>query len=215
MFELKERATKLLYEMDDVIEILKKMLGEKNPLTVVTLSYELGSFVDGRSKITFDPYDLDRLEEFYYALEAHKTRKELLRETGNEEFYNSLIEVIKSNVITALANFFTNHSNDAKDKWMQMELKVDAINKKFLSIEFNEYEAQLVETDHRSRTTKVISKKFVTEDGSMYQISHALNNSAFGDETQNPERKAKKYYWVFTRDFHDLFFEVLGLKEES
>jgi hypothetical protein len=213
-FELKEQAKQLLYEIDEPVEILKKMLNEKDPTKIVDLSYDLGSYIDGYGKLDFRVKDLYRLDEFYYALQFHKTRKELLETTGNTAFYNTIFELINIEAFKGMANFYTNNPNDSKDLWLQMELIVDPTKRIVNSITFREYkEAIQLETESHSRITKVISKKSVNEDGSIYLIAFALNNYGFGDENQFPERKAKKGCWVFSKDFQVLFFETLGLEE--
>ncbi len=65
-FEIKEKAKKILYEIDDVVELLKAILKERNPENVVELSMKLDSYVGsyGGRTFNFSTQDIESQEDF-------------------------------------------------------------------------------------------------------------------------------------------------------
>lgn len=219
-FEIKEKTKKVLYEIDDVIEILKDILNEKDPEKLVNLTMDLESYV-GRGymggNFQFSTNDIEGQEDFYYGLKEYRTKKEFLIEQGYLEFYNSVFESISQKTELELENFYDVHSKDSKNIWLGFVLKLDFGKKELKELKF--YKKEEVPKLKNEKSTfgsasKEIERALKVSDSEI-KIEIAVHNYGFWkDEELNSEMKAKKFVWHYEKAFEKLFLEIIGLIEE-
>lgn len=216
VFEIKNNAKKILYDIDDVVRVLKAILDESDPEKLVDLTYDLGSYV-GYYGMNFSTNDVENQKEFGYALKEYRTKKTLLIENNVYDFYQKTIERITITTIEALTDFYTKYTKENKDAWLGLNVKLDINGKKNIELKFYTFiqKPRLIERDEFMRMdTREIEKSNLINDSEI-QIEFALNNYGFGfkDDEPNPEKKAIKANWIFKQKFEKLFFEIIGYKE--
>lgn len=215
-FEIKEKTQRVLYDFDEVIEILKAILEEKNPLKMMDLSEDLKSYI-GRIGFNFSSNDIESQEDFYYGLKEYKMKKELLIENDCLEFYNHIHDIISSKSEQELINFYSVHPKDEKDIWLGFNLKMDFNNKKLTELKFyksKETPKSIESKSSFSSPSKEI-ERYSKDDNSEIKVEVAVNNyGVWKEEEMTIETKAKSFVWHYTKGFEKMFFEILGLEEE-
>jgi hypothetical protein len=86
-FELKERVQSLIWNLEEPIEILQKVIRLTDPLEARALIEQLD--VNGYGRLSFDARDLLD-EDFFTAVANHKAKLKRLREMGLEESFLGL-----------------------------------------------------------------------------------------------------------------------------
>jgi len=215
-FEIKESARKVLFDFGEVIDILKLIINEKNPEKLVELSYQLDSYVSGGSswgnKFNFSTYDIDHQEDFGYALKEYREKKELLLESGNLEFYKSIINKINLETYQQLINFFNLYSKDEKNLWLGLSVKLDFDKKELIELKYyvlNEA-PKIINEDHFISSTRKEINKVSRSSNSEIKIEIALNNYGYGKDDNITEKKAKNSIWQYEKGFEKMFMEIVG-----
>lgn len=214
-FEIKERTQNVLYEFDEVIEILKSILAEKDPEKMINLTEELSSHV-GRYGFNFSSNDIETQEDFYYGLKEYRTKKELLIESKCLEFYNALYDTINSKSENELINFYNVHSRDEKDIWLGFILKIDFDKRELIELSFYKLKEmpKIIESDSSFGSASQKIKRYSKKDNSEIKVEIAVNNYGFWKEEElTVEMKAKNFVWHYTKGFEKMFLEILGLTE--
>ena len=215
-FEIKEKTQRVLYDFDEVIEILKAILDEKNPLKMMDLTEDLKSYV-GRVGFNFSSNDIESQEDFYYGLKEYKTKKDLLIKNNCLEFYNHVHDIISSKSEEELVNFYSVHPKDEKDIWLGFILKIDFDNKKIKELKFyknKETPKSIVSKSSISSPSKEIQRNSRAHNSEI-KVEVAVNNyGVWKEQEMTVEMKAKSFVWHYTRGFEKMFFEILGLEEE-
>jgi len=114
VFDLKKNAKEILYEIDDVVEILKDILKEKNPSKIIEYCWHLKGYVDYHGSITFSSKDLYAQDDFYTAIEEYKEIKEILIKNNAFPLYTEINNDIKSKCKKGLIHFWKKHPKDEK-----------------------------------------------------------------------------------------------------
>ena len=201
--------------MDDLIEILKSILVEKNPEKLVDLTMVLKSFVGstGNRGFQFSSRDIEYQDDFYYVLKEYKTKKELLIHNRLIDFYQDIHSKITVECIKELRNFYEQYSKDEKNIWLGLLVNFDTKKKKLIKLKlykFNEIPKE-IEKDNFVRFSSKETKRSQLVDDSNIKVELAVNYYGFfrHDEEYNAERKAKDIVWHFERGFEKHFFELL------
>lgn len=216
LFDIKENAKNILYEMDKVVEILKSILEEKNPEKLVDLTMDLKSFVGGVGNrgFQFSSRDIEYQDEFYYVLQEYKTKKELLKQNGLIDFYQGIHSKITIECIKELKSFYEQYSKDEKNIWLGLSVNFDIKKKRLIELKlykFNEIPKEIEKDEFVKSSSKVTERSKLVDD-SMINVELAVNYYGFfrREEEYNAERKAKEIVWYFERGFEKHFFELLG-----
>jgi hypothetical protein len=210
-FEIKEKAKKVLYEMDDVVELLKSILTEKNPSKIVEMTMELNSYVGGYGfgsrGFNFSTQDVEFQEDFGYALNEYTNKKNLLIEKDILKFYQSLIIAIKESIVAPMANFYQEYPKNYRNMWLGMKVKFNLDTKELTSLEYYKFEKepQILEKDTTFRYQQREIERSSINDNYEINVEYALNNYGFGlkDEDLSAEVKAKKFSWNYSKTFPD------------
>lgn len=216
-FEIKEKTQKVLYEFDEVIEILKSILNEKDPEKMFNLTEDLSSYV-GRYGFQFSSNDVELQEEFYYGLKEYRTKKELLTKSECLNFYNTLYETISSKSEEELINFYNVHSKDEKDKWLGFNLKLDFDKRELKELSFYKLTEtpKTIESDSPFGSASKKIERYSKKENTEIKVEIAVNNYGFWkEENLTIEMKAKNFVWHYTKGFEKMFLEMLGLVEED
>lgn len=214
-FDIKEKAKKVLYDIDDIVELLKSILNEKNPQKVVEISMELDSYVSGYGgSFSISTRDIERQEDFGYALNEYKTKKDILIENNLLGFYRHVIISINESSLSQIASFYKEFFNQDKDQWLGMSVCFDLAKKELIKINYYTFkkEPQILDKEksfgfHR----KEIESSVIIKTNEI-KVELALNYFGFGlkEDEISPEIKAKKIYWHYSNGFEKRFFELLG-----
>jgi len=218
-FEIKEKAQKVLYDFDEVIEILKAILNEKDPIKLVELTEELNGFVSsyGNKGFHFSTHDVEYQEEFGYALKEYKNKKNLLIETNVYDFYQKLHSEVSNRTLPELISFYKEHSKDEKDIWLGLKIEFDLNQMELKSIDFYKYREtpKIIEKDNGFGSTRKEIERFTLEAKNTIKIEIALNNYGFWKEEElTSEKKAKSFLWHYENGFEKKFLELIGYETE-
>jgi len=219
-FEIKEKAKNILYEIDEVVEILKEILDEKNPEKAVDLTMKLESYVSsgyGRS-FQFSTKDIEGQEDFYYGLKEYRRKKEHLIEQNALNFYNKLFEIVSEKTELELTNFYKEHPKEDKETWLGFILTVDFEKQELVELKFYKFHEtpKTIEDDSRfGSASKEIERMFIDNTTSI-KVEIAVNNYAFWKEEEHTnETKAKSFLWHYQKAFEKMFLEITGLNEDE
>lgn len=213
-FEVKEKAKKILYQMDDVIEILKKILDEKDPSKLDGLSEDLNSYIGGYGQrgLQFSTHDIEYQDDFTYALKEYSDKKNVLINSGLSELYKSTYLDLSNRAIVELTNFYREHSKDEKNEWLGFKLIFNLDQKSLRSIEaftFREEPRVLRRGDNFSPSKEI--ERYSIEGSGIIRIEIAVNNFGIWKEDElTSERKARNFVWHFERGFELKFLEMIG-----
>jgi hypothetical protein len=219
-FEIKENTKKVLYEIDEVVEILKSILNEKNPEKLVELAMDLDYHTGrgyGGGRLYFSTNDIECQEDFGYTLREYREKKELLIENNILDFYKLIVDKISSETTKELISFFNEHTKDETSIWLGLKIKIDLQKRELLELNYYKFEEKpkiLEEDTFIGSTTREI-ERISKSNNSEIKIEIAINNYGFwrDDECTN-EKKAKSFVWHFESGFEKMFLEFLGYEVE-
>ncbi|HAO07136.1 MAG TPA: hypothetical protein DCQ50_09120 [Chryseobacterium sp.] len=218
-FEIKEKAKKTLYEIDEVVEILKAILEEKNPEKAVELTMDLESYVGGGygRNFQFSTNDIEQQEEFYYGLKEYRNKKEHLIEQKALEFYNQLFDIVAEKTEKELKNFYNEHPKEDKDTWLGFLLTLDLKSQELIELKYYKFQEtpKIIQEDSKfGRASKEIERMSIIN-STQIKVEIAINNYGFWkDEEYTNEMKAKTFLWHYQKAFEKMFLEMTGLSEE-
>lgn len=208
-FDIKEKVKNILYDIDEVVEILKSILNEKDPKKIIDLSYELDSHLSGVGhRLQFSTRDIENQDEFYYAIRSYTEKKNLLIESGLYDFYQSLYDTISTSTIDQLIKLYKG-STPYTNTWLRMMIELNLENKELEQLKYDIFEKmpEITETDnffgHISKEYERVSR--IEKEKIIVEI--AIDSPK---QEENIEKKAKKFVWLFERGFEKMFFEMLG-----
>lgn len=219
-FEIKEKAKKILYEFDEVVEILKDILDEKNPEKAVELTMKLDSYVGGGygRNFQFSTNDIEGQEEFYHGLKEYRRKKEHLTGQNVLEFYNKLFEIVTEKTEKELISFYKEHPREDKETWLGFMLNIDFDKQQLIELKFYKFQEtpKTIEDDKRfGYASKEIEKMFIVSPTSI-KVEIAVNNYGFWKEDEHTtETKAKSFLWHYQKAFEKMFLEITGLKDDE
>lgn len=219
-FDIKEKAKSILYEINEVVEILKEILDEKNPEKAVDLTMKLESYIGsgyGRG-FQFSTKDIEVQEDFYYGLKEYRRKKEHLTENNQLEFYNNLFEIVSEKTEKELTNFYKEHPKEDRETWLGFSLTIDFEKQVLTELKFYKFQEKpkTIEDDSRfGSASKEIERMFVISPNKI-KVEIAVNNYGFWKEEEHTnETKAKSFLWHYQLAFEKMFLEITGLKEDE
>ncbi len=211
VFDLKKSAQRLLYDIDDVVDILKNILEEKDPYEIVELCDNLGGYINGFGQITFTPKDLYDQSDFVKALEEYKHKKELLSNKDAFQLYDLINSDIKEKCKTALIQFWKKSSKDSKNAWLGYRIHFSTDDMKIISSEVYEFERQLKQIAKDQRWPRYEIERIESNETDKISIELAVNNFGIQNEDKlNIDAKAEGFIWHFRGPTMEKFFEVLS-----
>lgn len=218
-FEIKEKAKKTLYEIDEVVEILKAILDEKNPEKAVELTMDLVSYVGGGygRNFRFSTNDIEHQEEFYYGLKEYRNKKEHLIQQKALEFYNQLYNIVTEKTEQELISFYYEHPKVDKDTWLGFLLTLDLKSQELIELKHYKFQEtpKIIKEDSKfGRASKEIERMSVNNT-TQIKVEIAINNYGFWKEEEyTNEMKAKSFLRHYQKAFEKMFLEMTGLSEE-
>lgn len=218
-FEVKEKAKKTLYDIGEVVEILKSILDEKNPEKVVELTMDLDSYVGGGygNNFQFSTNDIERQDDFYYGLKEYRSKKEHLIEKQVLGFYNQLFDIITEKTEKELTGFYNEHPKNEKEMWLGFLLTLDITKKELVELKYYKFqEAPKLKTeDSRFGSAFKEIERISRIDSNQIKVEIAVNNyGLWKEEEYTNEMKAKSFAWHYQRAFEKIFMEMTGLEEK-
>ncbi len=199
IFEIRKNVEKVLFDIDEIIIILKNILVEKSPVKLLTYCMELDSFVGNYDKFVIDSRDIYCVEELYNAVIDYQERKELMIEKGIFKYLNEIYYDLESKLLPKLqAIYKINQIN--KDYWLGYKIRVSSqINKsqKKIESEIYSYEDKIITQEGTIDNIRVIEKEYIDKDNFIH-IEFAIHNYGFWKEN-NIENKTndriEMYRW--------------------
>jgi hypothetical protein len=208
--------------MDDIIEILKSIIDEKNPEKVVDLTMDLDDYVGGYGSFgryfQFSTNDLEHQEDFHYGLKEYRRKKEYLIEKEVLEFYNYLFEILTDKTEKELISFYNEHSKDDRNVWLGFKLNIDLNKKELIELKFyklNEPPIVIEDSDKRFGHSSKEIERFSLVGDNQIKVEIAVNNYGFyKEEEYTNEMKAKSFIWHYQIGFEKMFLKMIGFEEE-
>lgn len=208
-FDIKEKVKNILYDVNEVVEILKSILNEKDPKRIVDLSYELDSHLSGVGhRLQFSTRDIENQDDFYYAIRSYTEKKNLLIESGLYNFYQSLYNTVSTSTINQLIRLYKG-CDTYTNTWLRMIIELNLGNKELTQLKYDVFEEvpKITKTDdsfdHVSKEYERVSR--IENERIIVEI--AIDSPKQGESI---EKKAKNFVWLFERGFEKMFFEMLG-----
>jgi hypothetical protein len=217
-FRIKERAIKVLYEFDEVVQILKDILNEKNPEKLLDITLGLHSYIStyGGSKFDFSTHDLEYVDDFGYAIKDYQSVRKILEENGAYSLYHKILDKINTESLTQLISFFKEHPKSEIDVWLGLKIKFDLKKEKMSDLNFYKFKEvpKTMEPVNHLRFKSREIERFSLKDNSEIKIEIAINNYGFIKGDQQPiDKKAKEFVWHFERAFESKFLEIFGYEK--
>ncbi len=213
--KLHKSARKVLYEMDDVIEILKKLAVEKDPMKAFELTEELSSHVGGYG-FQFKADDVGEDDNFFLAIKDYRKKRDFLEKAGLSEFYKELSANLKAAAQSGLADFFRMQPKDKRDLWFCVKIEFSISEKR--AVELRQFVIkQTPMLDERHPEWK-IPKNLCVESEPNKSITIKIAPNLFGffkEETMSPQNKAEQLLWNFQTSLDDSFFPMTGFVEDD
>lgn len=75
-FRIKEIASGILHEMDEVIEVLKKIICEDNPERIIEKCLSLKGYISMNDCFRFHAHRIHTIEDYYYYVKNYCERKQ-------------------------------------------------------------------------------------------------------------------------------------------
>lgn len=213
-FEIKEKAKKVLYDIDDVVQVLKKMLEEKNPTKLIELMDELNGYIGGYGSrgFQFSTRDVEYTDDFESALKEYSSKKTLLDTSGLNNLYQEAYSNVSQKIFSELTHFYKEHSKDEKDVWLGLTVTFNFELKTLEQVScytFKDKPKLLKDESYHGSRLEIERSK--VRNGRLIQVEIAVNNFAsFGDDEGTSERKARNFAMHFRRAFEYHFFEMIG-----
>ncbi|HUU89127.1 MAG TPA: hypothetical protein VMX17_15435 [Candidatus Glassbacteria bacterium] len=211
VFDLKKAAQGILYDIDDVVEILKDILEEKNPLKIIEYCEDLESHINGYGQIVFSPKDLHGQDDFYTALKEYQEKKELLINKNAFPLYNEINKDIKSKCKNGLVQFWKKHPRDKKGVWIGYHIQFSFEENKIISSALYDFERDLKQIETDSKWPSFETEILNCNEKDSISIELAINNYGILDEEKlSIEAKAESFIWHFRRPIMEKFIEMLS-----
>ncbi len=211
IFDLKKNAQKLLYDIDDVVEILKNILDEKNPYEIIELCDNLGGYINKSfGQITFTPKDLYDQSDFSKALEEYKHKKDILLNKNAFSLYYLINSDIKNKCKDALVQFWKKHSKDSKNAWLGYRVHFSTEDMRIISSEVYEFERERNQIEKDRRWPRYEIEQLESNETDKISIELAVNNFGIQNEDKlNIDAKAEGFIWYFRSPIMGKFIEML------
>lgn len=211
VFDLKKKAQIVLYDIDEVIEILKDILEEKNPFKIVEYCEDLQGHINGYGQIVFSPKDLHGQDDFYTALKEYQEKKELLINKNAFCLYNDINKDIKSKCKNGLVQFWKKYPRDKKGVWLGYRIYFSVVENKIISSELYEFERDLKEIGTDSRWPRFETEILNSNEKDRISIELAVNNyGVLHEDKLNIGAKAESFIWHFRKPITEKFIEILS-----
>lgn len=211
VFDLKRNAQKLLYDINEVVEILKDILEEKNPYKIVEYCEDLGGHINGYGQIVFSPKDLHGQDDFYTALEEYKQKKELLINKKVFRLYNEINKDVKSKCKNGLIQFWKKHPKDKRNVWLGYRIHFSITENIIISSELYEFERDLKKVEDDDRWPRFETEILNSNGKDRISIELAVNNYGILHEDKlSIEAKAERFIWHFRKPIIEKFIEILS-----
>lgn len=199
-YKIKKSAQSLLYEMDEVIEILKEIVMENNPEKIAEKCEALEGFIDYRGYLPFNAKELISIDDYYYAVKDFQRRKEYLIELGLLELSRKISQDAKEKTKRALKEFYEKYPKTEKNFWLGYKFKI--INNMSFTSEVYELIREIERikegTFRDTLKTEILN---ADEDGYHY-IEYAVNYYGFwlGEEKMTIDDKAREFALRFAQN---------------
>jgi hypothetical protein len=211
---LRKAAKHILYEMDEVAEILKKVVTEKDPIKVYELTEDLSYHVANRA-FRFNADEVTDGSDLYFASKDYRERKELLEAKHLSSFYKDVAMRFLSTAHTALISFFRLHSRDERNSWLRVRIDFDITEKSIAGVAPSVVE---LPDDYGKKTDKAFPTVCCAEAevGKSITITLAPNRIGFfREETLSGELKADALLHYFQTELVNEFFAMIGWPHEN
>lgn len=216
-FGIKTDAEKILQNIDEVIDILKAILAEKNPEKIIDLTFEFDSYVGSGygNQLSFSTYDLPHQDEYFTVIREYREKKELLIDARMYDFYKDVHYKISDYAYEELLAFFNKDILNKNKIWLGLEIQIDIFKKELLNI--NHYildeTIEVSENKVKSNVKRREDEKISRHNDNVIKIEIVVSSYNSWNEYTS-ERKAKNALWRYERAFEKMFFEILGYSNE-
>lgn len=211
VFDLKKNAQSTLYDIDEVVEILKDILEEKNPFKIVEYCQDLRGHINGYGQIVFRPKDLHVQDDFYTALKEYQNKKELLIMKNAFSLYSEINKDIKSKCKNGLVQFWKKYPRDKSGVWLGYRIHFSVLENKIISSEVYEFQRDLKEIRTDSRWPGFETEILTSNEKDCISVELAVNKYGILHEDKlSIEAKAESFIWHFRRPITEKFIEILA-----
>jgi len=211
VFDLKKKAQSVLYDIDEVIEILKDILKEINPFKIVEYCENLEGYINGYGQIVFRPKDLHDQEDFYTALKEYQEKKELLINKNAFSLYNDINKDIKTKCENGLIQFWKKYPRDKKGVWLGYRIHFSVVENKIISSELYEFERELKKIGTDSGWPRFETEILNSNEKDWISMELAVNNyGVLHEDKLNIEAKAESFIWHFRNPITGKIIEILS-----
>lgn len=205
-FEIKKNTQTLLYNIDEVVQILKGMLTASDPEKMVQLSYKLNDYVSsyGGRGIKFGTEDVEFQEDFDLGVQEYRRKKEFLLERNLHDFYGKCFSLISSVTIKHLTSFYMEITKEEKDKWLGVTIVLDELS---TGCKLKYYRlTRIPKMNDKEREIQI-----ETFNETSIDLQYAINcYGVWNEEKFTAEKKAKHFLWHFERGFERMFLKKYG-----
>jgi hypothetical protein len=216
VFELKNNAQKILYEIDDAVVILKAILEEKNPSKIIEHCWDLKTHTNYHGTLSFGTHDLPWQDDFYSGVEEYKEKKQVLIDNDALVLYKAINKDIKFRCKAAMIDFWKKYPPEQKDAWLKCDIVFSRSKNEIVSVEVCDFN-RIVNKVKDDRGGQSYEIEIVNSNASdNLSVELALNYLGFFNEKYSSlEAKADEYIWRFRKPILEKFIELLKTNETS
>jgi len=216
IYSIRKTAERILFEIDEVVCVLKDILIEENPLKVLENCESLRVFVGGYSNnFSFNTRDIHCIDDLYSGIQDYTSRKEELTRKQLLGISRNIYLDMERKLLPQFFNIFSRDSCE-KDYWLGYKIKIirdaDEIR---LKSEVYDYKEEIQLKQERFAEREEIEKVYINNENYIC-IEYAIHNYGFWEEKTIEEKsnaRLQQYYSKVTQvisnyDSDTIIYEV-------
>lgn len=213
VFDLKKQVQKVLMEIDEQIEPLRRILEEKNPKEIVGLCEDVKYHTNAFGKMGVDVSEIIGGYDLEDAISQYEERRELLKSTRKSALFTQLMEDMHRKMEPALKAFWSKHSRKKRDRWLGYSVCFSLDKSSLLASKAYEFqeEPKIISEDAHFKDREICRTYF--DEQRCLHIEYAVNWYGIINEAKlSLEQKVADFMWHYERKLAEEFFKPLTSK---
>ena len=207
---IKKRVQKVLMDVDEQIEPLRRILEEQNPKEIIGLCQDVSYHTNSHGQMGVDVSDIRRVPDLEEAVQQYEERRALLSRHRMSELYESMMRDLHQRVRPALLAFWKQHTREDRDWWLGYSALVSLPTQTIVqSATYERQEEPRVLREDSRFPERETSKVIVDTEGSIH-VEYAINwYGLFKEEELSEDQKVEQFMWYYEGALAEAFCSSL------
>lgn len=184
-YRIKEIAASILYEMDEVIEVLKSIICEDDPKKIIEKCTSLKNNISANDCFRFNAHGIYAISDYYYYIKNYCERKQYLIDNKLFDIHNMILDDAERKLEVELKTYYKDKFTEDKEYWCCYKFKIINSDKNIFISEINSFKRKIIEVLRYNFKMKVPILKRIYKNNEDYIVIELAINWYYYDERKS------------------------------